>query len=119
MGQPGRLWQALSTATAQHPGDCGCQFYLVPYRDIEWRYAFLGAQHCPDHFPLILEICPGTWLSSHRAVLAAETRLGAAQGWRTQQQTQMRGQAKPPGMGDALAIYQEEVGDSLKALAGR
>jgi hypothetical protein len=52
----------------------------------------------------------GSLLRTHRIIFAYETRLGAADRRPLEQEAQVRGEAKPAGVSDALAVAQYHIG---------
>ena len=109
VSEAGGLREAIAAAAGQHPVNGRLKVHPVPDGNINGFCALLGPQRSADNLIAIKEWSIRARFQAQFPMLAAEDGLGTPNGRYIQDKPKMGGEAKPPRVGDALGISDEEV----------
>src|ERR687894_1440792 len=110
---PGRLRQSVLRAAGQVEIHGAPQIYAVPHRDIDGRDSFPRPDDPTDNLPTMHEVRGATLLPPRLLIASYEPALGAPHRRNVEKDPEVRGQAHPAGMREALGIQNECVHSSL------
>lgn len=109
IGQANRFRQAPATVTAQRPIHRRFQARAVAAGD-EYRLdPGTRAQDRANHFLLMAQRCPRTPARGRGCILPHQARFCHPDGGQPADQAQVAGHTKPPRMGIAVAVAQQQI----------
>src|SRR5918992_2274423 len=106
---PGRLRQPVPRAAGQDEIHGAPQIYAVPHRDVDGGDSFPRPDDPSDYLPTVHEVRGATLLPPWLLKASYEPALGAPHRRNVEKDPEVRGQAHPAGMREALGIQNEGV----------
>ena len=118
MRPSGGFGQTIAPAARQHVVDGGVQIYFVSDGYIEHAGFVPGAEGGSDEFFPVIQAGMGAGCFLRFFAGTAKPGFGASDGGFLQKKSKMRSQAEPTGMGDALAVHEDQIRFEGEALEG-
>ena len=119
MRPPGRFGDPVPPAAGKDERHGPLQADPVALRD-EYRLDPVARPEDGADLPVLMDQPrPIPPLLTHRCMRADEARLGAADRGPIEDQPQVGGEADPPGVGDPLAVEEDEIGRLVQLREGR
>jgi len=119
MSLPQGFGNAVAAEAALNQGFRSLEIAQVPGRNVEGLDAAARAEHPSDHVILQAKRLGISTTKVKRIMFSAEAAFGTAHGRGVQDQPEVRGQAEPAGMGDALTIAEQNVRGALEPAMSR